>query len=275
MLSSLVRFGSRLAHQSDGFTLIELLAGMIAGIVVISALFTIVDVTYHQTTRTFSRVDATQRARTRLEQVENQLHSACVAAGITPIQASSTGSELIFISAYGNAALPSPVEYQVNFNSSTGTLTESTYPVSGGDAPDWTFSSTASNTNTLLTNVSQSGTTPVFQYFDYQEAPNGQGGYYENPAGEPYMLLLDGTTPVPGTTPPVVPAASPLATPLSAANADQAAEVLIKLRVGATGGTGENTNLSDVPLTVTDSVVLGLTQPFNHVGPSAQFGPCD
>ena len=58
--------------------------------------------------------------------------------------------------------------------------------------------------------VAQGGTTPVFQYFAYQEAPNGTGGYYTDGAGNPYMMLLDGTTSVPGDEPPVIPAASPL-----------------------------------------------------------------
>jgi Tfp pilus assembly protein PilV len=268
---------TRPLNRADGFTLIEMLVTMLAGMVVLTALFTIVDVTLHQATRTFSRIDATQRARVRLEQVENELHSACVASQVTPVQAGSSDSQLTFISQYGNAALPTPVEHQITYNSSNGTLTDSVYAVSGGTAPSWTFSASPSSTTTLLTNVSPSPGYPVFQYFSYQEAPNGSGGYYTDPDGNPYVILLDGTSPVPGTTPPVVPQASPLTTPLSASEAAQAAEVRIRLLVGATGGSLENTTskLADVPLTITDSVVLGLTQPFNHAGPTAVFGPCD
>ena len=93
---------ARLAGQR-GFTLVELLVGMVAAMVVSSGLFTILDVTLHQTTRTQSRVDATQRARNALETIENEMHSACVEHRVIPIRQGSTASSVIFLSQYGNA----------------------------------------------------------------------------------------------------------------------------------------------------------------------------
>jgi type II secretory pathway component PulJ len=270
--------GLRAVRTEDGFTLIELLVVVLAGIIVMGALFTILDVTLHQTTRTYSRVDATQRARTTLETLLNELHSACVAAGVTPIQPQSSDTSLTFISQNGSTASPAnaasltPVEHQIAFNGTAGTLTDTTYAVSGGSAPSWTFSSTATSTVTLLINVAQSGTTPVFRYFAYQQPLNSSSVPYTDSAGNPYMMLLDGTSAVPGTS--TIPTAVPLSTPLSTANALQAAEVSINLVVGPSGGSNENKTLSDANATVTNSVVLRLTPAANHVGPGSTFNPC-
>ena len=237
MLSPRLTNRCRTLRGEEGFTLAELVVAMALGIVVLTALVMLMDLTTREASRTFTRVDATQRARTKLARIENELQSACLTSGVTPIQAGSTSSSLVFLSAYGKAAQPTPIEHNISLSS--GTLTDSLYAVTGGSAPNWTFSSTPYATNTLLTSVAQSGTVPVFQYLAYQEVSNGQGGVYTDGAGNPYMMLLDGTTSVPGTSPPVIPAASPLPasppTGLSAVNAQSAAEVLITLRVGPSG----------------------------------------
>jgi prepilin-type N-terminal cleavage/methylation domain-containing protein len=262
-----------------GFTLVELLVAMALGIVVVSAVITTLNVTMAEATRTFTMIDATQRARPTLAKLQSELASACLTSGITPIEAGSTANSLIFLSAFGNAAQPTPIEHDITFSSSSGNLTDAVYAVTGGSAPDWTFSSTPYATTTLLTAVSQSGTTPVFQYFAYQQAPNGSGGYYTDGAGNPYMMLLDGTSSVPGTSPAVIPAASPLSdalpSGLSAVNAQAAAEVMITMRIGASGGPDENTTISGASLNVTDSIVLRLTPPPNNAESGATFGPCE
>lgn len=279
MLTRSLNHIRRTLAPERGTTLVELLVVVLAGTIVASALFTILDVTLHSTTRTFSRVDATQRSRTSLETIENELHSSCIADSVTPIQPNSTGTSLIFISQYGNAANVTPVEREIDLNDATGVLTESDFAVSGGTAPNWTFSTTPITTpTTLLTNVHQQGPvasrTPAFQYFAYQEPMQSPGVPYIDAGGNPYMMLIDGTSQVPGTT--VVPAAQPLATPLSAANSQVASEVTIKLSVGPeTNTTGLNTNLSDVNNDVVDSVVLRLTPAANHVGAGNSFLPCE
>jgi len=267
------RAGRRLARQ-HGYTLIEMLVAMSAGTVVMLTLFTIIDVSLHQTTRTFSYVDATGRARTAVETLENELHSACIASGETPIQSGSSGSSLEFVSQYGNAANVTPIERLITF--SAGTLTETDYSVSGGTAPNWTFNTTPmSPPRTLLDNVSlQSGTSGVFRYFAYQEPLDSSGNPYTDPNGNPYMMLIDGTSAVPGTS--TIPAAQPLAVPLSVANAQLATEITIGMAVGPGGGTGENTaSPGDTTINVTDSVTLRLTPPANHVGSGNTFLPCE
>ncbi|MGH2981444.1 MAG: PilW family protein [Solirubrobacterales bacterium] len=220
-----------------GFTLVELLVAMAAGIVVSSALFTILDVTLEQTTRTFSRVDATQRARTALETIENEMHSGCVENSVTPIRTGSSATSVEFLSQYGNGVNLTPVVHKVSFDSSTGKLTDETYAVTG-TAPQWGREATPTSTKTLLTNVAESPGTPVFQYFS-----------------------LDPSV------------ASPLPAPLDYKEAGTTTEVRITLVVKPAGGSHQDTNL--VANTVTNSVLLRLTPIPNPGTPNQDFNPCE
>jgi hypothetical protein len=164
------------------------------------------------------------------------------------------------------------VWHEIDYNAApTSTLTDTTYStnysvVSG--IPTWSRG-TLQNSKTLLTNVAQSGTTPVFQYFAYQTAPGTDA------AGNQYMILPDGTAPVPGTSTTVP--ANPLApgASLSATQAASAAEVQISLVVGPSGHSYENTRLANVGQTVNDQIVFRFTPAANHVGGGATFNPCD
>jgi prepilin-type N-terminal cleavage/methylation domain-containing protein len=173
MRQRIVRVRRRLSDQA-GFTLVELLATMVAGVVVLLALGTIMDVTLRETTRSFTLVDATERTRPIFEQIENNLHSACFADEETPIQSGSNANTLIYLSSYGNAATPTAVWHQVTYNPApAATLTDTTYSTTSsvvGGIPTWSRG-TQQGTRTLLTNVAQTGSTPVFQYFAYQTAP--------------------------------------------------------------------------------------------------------
>jgi prepilin-type N-terminal cleavage/methylation domain-containing protein len=261
----------RLADQR-GFTLVELLATMVAGVVVLLALGTIMDVTLRETTRSFTLVDATNRARPVFEGLENKLHSACFADGQYPIQAGSSPTALIFMTSYGNGATPTEVWHEIVYNPApAATLTDTTYStvysvVNG--VGTWSRGTQQGSTKTLLTNVTKTGSTPVFQYFAYQTAPGTDA------AGNQYMILPDGTAPIPGTSTTV---SNPLAPggSLTSAQASSAAEVLITLTVGPAGHNNENTNLANTGQSVTDSIAFRFTPAANHDGDGANFSPCD
>jgi prepilin-type N-terminal cleavage/methylation domain-containing protein len=269
------------AHSESGFTLIELLVVIAAGIVVLTAIFALLDTTLHFTTRTFTLVDASQRARIVTEQLENELHSACVGVNVTPIQAASSGTSLSFISQYGStasnadAAAPTPVRHTITYDPTGHTLTDTTTAASGGSAPNWTFGGTTT-TKPLLANVTTQGSSPAFQYFAYASP----GSQYTDLAGNTYEMIMDGINAIPGTT--TVPAAAPLTVPLSTTDAQNTSEVLIKLLVGGAGGSGESVNVRGTGTynqnasnaSITDQVLLRLTPPVNHDGDGATFSPC-
>jgi prepilin-type N-terminal cleavage/methylation domain-containing protein len=266
------RVGARI-RQEAGFTLIELLVTMVAGIVVLSALYTILDVTLRQTTNTFTRVDASGRANSVLAGVENELHSACVADSETPVQGGADGTQvsdsndLVFLSQYGTAASPTPVEHKITYNSTTKQLTDYSYTSSGGQAPNWTYGTTPSSTKLLLTNVTQNGSTPIFQYFAYEP--------YTDANGNTDMMLMDGSASVPGTTSLPNPDPLPVSGGLSATNAAATAEVIISMVVGGAGHDHENTNILGTATPISDSVVFRFTPVADESGAGTTFGPCE
>jgi len=263
-------------RSEEGFTLVELLATMVAGMVVLMALLTIMDVTLQSTTHDFSEVDATQRARPAFTAIENELHSACFADEETPIQVGSGPNALIFLTSTGTGATPNEWWHEIDYNAApTSTLTDSTYAAVESDVdgvPTWSRG-TLQSTRTVLTNVGQSrptpsqALTPVFQYFAYQTAPGTDA------AGNQYEILPDGTAPIPGTSTTVF---NPLApgTTLTSAQAATVAEVMINLSVGPAGGYNERTNYSDVGANVSDAITFRFTPAANHVGDGATFSPC-
>ena len=142
MLTRTISARVRRVRQEHGFTLVELLVTMVAGIVVLSALYTILDVTLRQTTNTFTRLDSTGRGNAVLAGIENELHSACVASGETPVQGGANGTQasdandLVFLSQYGTSANPTPVEHKITYTATTGKLTDYSYTSTGGQAPE-------------------------------------------------------------------------------------------------------------------------------------------
>jgi Tfp pilus assembly protein PilW len=263
---------SRRALASEaGFTLVELLVTMVAGIVVLLALGTIMDVTLRETTRSFTLVDATERARPVFEQIENELHSACFADEETPIQIGSGPSALIFMTSAGDSSIPTAMWHEIDYNAApTSTLTDSTYSTvytDTNDTPTWSRGSLVSS-KVLLNHVVQDGSTAVFQYFAYQTAPGTDA------AGNQYEILPDGTSPIPGTSTTVFNPLAPGAA-LTSAQAATAAEVMINLTVGPAGGFNENTNLANDGQSVSDNITFRFTPAANTVGDGATFAPCD
>src|SRR6202042_149590 len=93
------------ARDTHGFTLIETLVAMISGVVVTGAMFMVFIVALHQTSRLTDSAQATQLGRTAMTHVIDELRSACISHGYTPVQEKSTASELIFRNAYSEEAV--------------------------------------------------------------------------------------------------------------------------------------------------------------------------
>lgn len=218
----------------------------------------------------------------------SRLHSSCIAENVTPVQAGSTDAKLSFISQYGSAATLTPEKHTVTVNTN-GTLTDATYPLASGTAANPTFSNAASSTVTLLDHVNPSTSAePAFRYYAYGIAKDSGGGEYQDAAGNPYMVLLDGTATLPngtrtssGTTVPdgTLPANSPTTlsavapSGLGSADAKLTSAVAINLTVKPAGKLG-NTTDAMVPATLTDTVVLRLT-PVPSEGNLPSVSPCE
>jgi hypothetical protein len=102
-----------------------------------------------------------------MEYILTSLHSSCVAVSAVPILEASTGNELWLLSQTGEQAFFTSMTEHKIYLSGTSLIDES-FESNGGTAPNWTFSTTAKSKKTVLTGVSQSGTTPLFRYYKYE-----------------------------------------------------------------------------------------------------------
>ena len=151
--------------DESGMTLIELLVATAAGVVVMFGVVMAVIVSLRETDRVASHIDANQRARTTMYKVIDELHSACVAAQIAPVQSGSSGTSLNFIHQSGSGVSLTPVLSKISLSGTT--LSQSDYAATGGSTPTWTFSGTATSTQQLMTGVSPLSGSSIFNYYAY------------------------------------------------------------------------------------------------------------
>lgn len=227
----------RLIRDERGTTLVELMVGLSSGLVVMAGLTILVVVTIHTQARVSARVDATQRARTVMTRIVNELHSSCIAPKIPPIHEGSTPTTLKFVHASGGAAVPVPVLSEIRLTGTT--LSQTDYAYTSGNPPAWVFNLANPITRPLMTHVSQiSPTQPIFTYY---ESANG------------------GVSSAPLTALPT----------LGSTNASRTIYVRVAFKVAPTGGTNAE---AATPAQFQGSATLRLTTPsFNKL---AKGVPC-
>ncbi len=167
-------------RDERGFTLIELLVAMIASVVVSAAALSILNISMGQTSRITDRVSADQRGRTAMEKIMLELHSSCVAPKTTPVEPGSEENKLLIVSDTGSEPSFATVTLHKIYLEEEKVkekykLVDASYQNTGAkQAPEWEFSGTASETQTLLTGVSRSinretkKAIPIFQYYKYE-----------------------------------------------------------------------------------------------------------
>lgn len=156
-------------RDERGTTLVELMVGASVGIVVLYALTMAILTTMHGTAKVSARVHATQDARVALTNVMEELHSACLAPKITPVQAGSSGTSLGFVHAArseGAEAAPKPTLSVISLTGDT--LTQSDYAwATGASQKEWTFAPTPT-TRQLMTGVAPvPPSSSIFTYYTY------------------------------------------------------------------------------------------------------------
>lgn len=160
---------TKLADE-DGFSLVELLVAMSIGIIVLIGVLAIVQATSRSSNRTTARIAADQAARPALTRIIDELHSSCISPDLAPILQGSGNSSVTFIYSADGGVSPVPQKKTITLDSS-GLITEYTYAYSGGTAPDWTFSTTASPRQLVknVTPAAAGGQTglPLFRYYAY------------------------------------------------------------------------------------------------------------
>jgi hypothetical protein len=233
------RIVGRISRETSGVTLIEMLVGIVTGLIITGAAFTILEFSLSQTARIADRTSADQRGRVALEKLQLELHSSCVTILVNPIQKESTSTDLIFLSKTAPNAEPfftSMTKHEVFLSEKT--LYDAIYYSTGGtESTKWTFAAKPNETNTLLTGVTAPTSGTMFEYLRY--------------TGTSLTTLLP----------------SPK---LTEAEAKLAARVNIRLLVSPESGSTKGP-AGDRQFEVTSSAVLRLT-PATEVG---QQEPCE
>ncbi|HXQ00813.1 MAG TPA: prepilin-type N-terminal cleavage/methylation domain-containing protein [Solirubrobacteraceae bacterium] len=171
-----------LRRDQHGFTLIETLVAMFSAVVVVGALYAILDVSVQQAARVTDVVQATQIGRTTMTKVVGELHSACIASEFVPIQVgsmettSNSEAKLVFINAYSKEAeISTAYKHEIVWQKSTGLLVNRTYQSNGGTWPKFTFPATKTETRLgehIWENPVKGKETeiePMFQYYKYSK----------------------------------------------------------------------------------------------------------
>jgi len=158
----------------DGFTLPELLVGIIIGTIVMLAALTVLDNTVSLGTKVSKRVDATQRGRTALDRITRDLNSMVCLPG-DPAQdaliAGSDNSVDVYADLGNGAASQPPQRRTITYDPATRRLTESVYTPTGA-AGAYAFPAAPTTTTTLLSDVIQDGSTPIFTYYPLDPTPD-------------------------------------------------------------------------------------------------------
>jgi type II secretory pathway pseudopilin PulG len=158
----------------EGFTLPELLVGIIVGMIVLLAALTVLDSTVSLGTKVSKRVDATQRGRTGLDRITRDLNSMVCLPG-DPAQdaliAGSNNSVDIYADLGNGSTSQPPQRRTITYDPATRRITERVYTPTGTPG-NYVFPTGATATTTLLSDVIQDGTTPIFTYYPIDTTPD-------------------------------------------------------------------------------------------------------
>ena len=167
---------SRLAQRlrlgsEDGFSLAEVLVSIPIGLVLLTAVFTMMRVTTRQSANVTAKVEAVQRGRTAMERVTRQLRSQVCPATTGAAFTSADSNTMTFYSDLSGGA-SDPEQHTLTHDPTGQTLTEYDYVGSSGTWPSITYPGTATRTRELLNNVTPVTGVPVFRYYKYDASGN-------------------------------------------------------------------------------------------------------
>lgn len=159
----------------DGLTLVELLAAMLVGVVVIFAVFGLLDAAVRLQSKSVDSVDATSRGRLAIDQVSQALASR-ICLGAQPSLVDARDDRVEYYASLAPESSAVRLVVQRRRLTVTGTtlreeIWTSSPPVAPPNLPPASTTVPAS-ARVLLTGVVATGSTPVFRYYAYQGTPS-------------------------------------------------------------------------------------------------------
>ena len=163
----------RLRRDERGFSLPELVVTMAIGTIVIAAALGLLKFTMKRANDVNTRIDANQRGRLALDVVTRQLRSqVCLNPATKPLVVAKANELTFYGDLRNNAAGLTPVAQKrtVKLDTATSTLVE--LVSTGTETADGVYSWSTPNSRTLLTDVTQDGSTPLFRYYAFNTRPS-------------------------------------------------------------------------------------------------------
>ena len=166
-------------RDERGMTLIEMLIAIVIGMIICLAAFSLIDFTVRRSGEITGRVDATQRGRLALDNITRQLRSqVCLPSGTAPMfsragNPTDDNDATFFVDlTNGSSTTQAPELHTLTFDATNRRIVESDYADTLPSDPtkDPAYK-TLTRTRTLLSDVVQSGSTPVFTYYTFAGTP--------------------------------------------------------------------------------------------------------
>ena len=161
-----IRLGSE-----RGFSLTELLVSIPIGVVLLTAVLSMMRVSMRQSANVTDRTEAIQRGRTAMERVTRQLRSqVCPATTGTALTSADANTMTLYVDMTGGTSQPE--RRTITYDPAAQTLTEYEYAVSSGTWPNVTYPGTPTRTRELLNNVTAVSGVPFLRYYQYDANGN-------------------------------------------------------------------------------------------------------
>lgn len=165
---------ARLADES-GFTLVELLAALVVGMIVMFAIFGLLDTGVRLQAKSVDSLDATDRGRVAIDRISQSLTSRiCLGAQPSIVAGTDSGVEFYASLAPETAGVRLVVQrHRLTF--AGGAIREAIWtsspPVAPPNLPP-ASSTTPTRARTIVEGVTPIATTPVFRYYANQGTPS-------------------------------------------------------------------------------------------------------
>ena len=164
---------ARLSDES-GFSLVELLAALVVGIIVMFAIFGLLDTGVRLQAKSVDSLDATDRGRVAIDQISQSLGSRiCLGSQPSIVAADGSGIEFYASVAPESSAVRLVVQRH-RLTVSGGAIREEVWTSSPPVAPPSlppASATTPTRTRTVIQRIAPIGTTPIFRYYANQGTP--------------------------------------------------------------------------------------------------------
>jgi hypothetical protein len=158
-------------RDESGMTLMEVLVASTVGMIVVLAIFALVDSSVRMNTGVMSRTDAMQRGRLAMDVLTQELRSQVCLTDLTPaiVPLESDDDSVSFYSDFseGDGAEP-PTKRTLSFDPDTGDIRTEIHAATAAEPKKGQFTTAPTETHLRFENAARQGAVPFLQYYAYK-----------------------------------------------------------------------------------------------------------